>query len=574
MTSTVAAEKIRAIIQKEVSKILDNSNVREELNKSIHLLDLSFNSVSVADEPQVEADLNKKYGRKNRSEINHSAYNEFLATVITLTTPAASVQEGIDLINISSRGSTKYLYCGNDGQVLLICRNFDAARKVISAVSNKIPKNPNFGKTLRETTFSELANQYEIDDIDNINEVTYKKLKDKAFIQSNGWIGRIVETINETYAYEEVRSLGNFKYVLFRNNLTKEYELKSSAECAGDVLVMDRSTTIKLDETYLDTKIVYLPIIGKTSLSVLDIGHAFKFNTASKSRTVSSRGGGRTPAGDKLIKLFNMKNSAIKDVAHKYIQELNDLHSAINFEWHSLGGESGISTGTKKAGYVVLTVQHYKANNALAVYEGAIIRNIARELEKVILTIPGSNTLLEDIKESAINKVLEVLGKTRKKIAKHSPVKGTIKISPVKITVDDGPFKSTAKTATKVSSNIKPLQVRNTAGQFTSLVSLQNILNQTLHAQIQKNMGTGSSKNILNYRTGRLAESAKVESMSQSREGMITAFYSYMRNPYGTFSTGGAQESPATRDPKLLISKSIREIGATMVNNRMRAVLV
>jgi hypothetical protein len=87
-------------------------------------------------------------------------------------------------------------------------------------------------------------------------------------------------------------------------------------------------------------------------------------------------------------------------------------------------------------------------------------------------------------------------------------------------------------------------------------------------------MGTGARKDILNYQTGRFAESAKVEKMSQSREGMITAFYSYMRNPYATFSTGGAQESPATRDPKLLISKSIREIGATMVENRMRAVLV
>jgi hypothetical protein len=87
-------------------------------------------------------------------------------------------------------------------------------------------------------------------------------------------------------------------------------------------------------------------------------------------------------------------------------------------------------------------------------------------------------------------------------------------------------------------------------------------------------MGTGERKDILNYRTGRFAESAKVDSMSQSRQGMITAFYSYMRNPYATFSVGGSQASPASRDPKLLISRSIREIGATMVGNRMRAVLV
>ena len=125
----------------------------------------------------------------------------------------------------------------------------------------------------------------------------------------------------------------------------------------------------------------------------------------------------------------------------------------------------------------------------------------------------------------------------------------------------------------KPQSDISP-KLRTTGGQFTSLVSLQNLLNQGLASQIQKNMGTGDRRDILNYRSGRFAESAKVETMSQSREGMITAFYSYMRNPYATFSFGGAQSSPATRDPKLLISRSIREIGATMVGNRMRAVLV
>jgi hypothetical protein len=62
--------------------------------------------------------------------------------------------------------------------------------------------------------------------------------------------------------------------------------------------------------------------------------------------------------------------------------------------------------------------------------------------------------------------------------------------------------------------------------------------------------------------------------MSESRQGMITAFYSYMRNPYGTFAEGGAQEFPASRNPKLLIAQSIRQQAGTQVANRMRAVLV
>ena len=87
-------------------------------------------------------------------------------------------------------------------------------------------------------------------------------------------------------------------------------------------------------------------------------------------------------------------------------------------------------------------------------------------------------------------------------------------------------------------------------------------------------MGEGSRRDILNYRTGRFASSVKVESLSQSREGMITAFYSYMKNPYATFSQGGRQQNPRSRDPKLLIGASIREIAAEQVTNRLRAVLV
>lgn len=106
-----------------------------------------------------------------------------------------------------------------------------------------------------------------------------------------------------------------------------------------------------------------------------------------------------------------------------------------------------------------------------------------------------------------------------------------------------------------------------------NLASLQVKLNQQLQDVISANMGSGSSRNVLNYRTGRLAASARVERLTLSRDGFITAFYSYMQNPYATFSQGGRQSSPATRDPKLLISKSIREIAAEQAVTRLRSVL-
>lgn len=134
------------------------------------------------------------------------------------------------------------------------------------------------------------------------------------------------------------------------------------------------------------------------------------------------------------------------------------------------------------------------------------------------------------------------------------------------------------KAPTKVSAGTlgggRQVLLHSSTNTSPSLASLQTLLDSALAQRIKENMGDGNRRDILNLRTGRLAESAKVERMSLSRAGMITAFYSYMKNPYATFSDGGKQQDPKSRDPKLLISKSIREIAASQVGNRMRAVLV
>lgn len=117
-------------------------------------------------------------------------------------------------------------------------------------------------------------------------------------------------------------------------------------------------------------------------------------------------------------------------------------------------------------------------------------------------------------------------------------------------------------------------KIVNVPTSTINLTYLMLQINSAITEQVKRNMGTGDRSDILNLRSGRFAESVKVERMSQSREGMITAFYSYMKNPYATFSTGGLQGSPKTRDPKLLIAKSIRELATQQVQNRLRSVVV
>jgi hypothetical protein len=183
---------------------------------------------------------------------------------------------------------------------------------------------------------------------------------------------------------------------------------------------------------------------------------------------------------------------------------------------------------------------------------------------EIFPNVSASKTLIEVVTDQIVS---ALKGITIKPYASEKTLKD--KISTPSLSIKIPPIK--IKTPKAKSQGIT---LRTQSGQFYSLASLQQLINSLLAKTVKENMGTGTRSDILNLRTGRFAESAKVERMTQSRDGMITAFYSYMRNPYGTFSQGGRQESPKSRDPKLLISKSIRQIAELQVRNRLRAVLV
>lgn len=206
------------------------------------------------------------------------------------------------------------------------------------------------------------------------------------------------------------------------------------------------------------------------------------------------------------------------------------------------------------------------------------IKKNATYLAEELINTPGSITI-----KDSIGKVVSEVIKTGK-----VPKASTTKIKPKPVVQQHKEIldisqvaKEFKKAAEKLKAEVKKNKVSKSVSVKAAkedpqlkLTSLQAFINTHLQDVLSANMGDGSRKDILNYRTGRFAGSARVERMSKSREGMITAFYSYMKNPYATFSEGGQQSLPKTRDPKLLISKSIREIVAEKVSNRLKAVVV
>ena len=200
---------------------------------------------------------------------------------------------------------------------------------------------------------------------------------------------------------------------------------------------------------------------------------------------------------------------------------------------------------------------------------GNILKN-SPALGKALLTTQGSPSFLDLI---AID-IASIIG-TGKAAAKEYKIPKTLVAETTTKIIKPKSNKEAIAKLKKVQAKLKAVKSepdKIISGSQINLSALQGLINQHLQNVISANMGDGSQRNILNYRTGRFAGSVKVDRMSESRAGMITAFYNYMKNPYATFAEGGAQEDPKSRNPKLLIAKSIREIAAIKVGNRLRAV--
>ena len=206
--------------------------------------------------------------------------------------------------------------------------------------------------------------------------------------------------------------------------------------------------------------------------------------------------------------------------------------------------------------------------------EGAAEQRIKQlmldSVEKLVGT-RGSPSMLDLIQASIVD-TLNGKRPSNKEYASPNVKIAQSKFSKVDTSAAKAQIKKDLEQVRKLKKSVKA--VPKFQRETFSLLDLQQLINDNLQNVISGNMGDGNNPRVLNYRTGRFAASATVERLSESRAGMITAFYSYMKNPYQTFEPGFRQGSPQSRDPKLLISSSIRQIAATKVGNRLRAVSI
>lgn len=180
--------------------------------------------------------------------------------------------------------------------------------------------------------------------------------------------------------------------------------------------------------------------------------------------------------------------------------------------------------------------------------------------DRLVATISGKKRKLKNEYTGTIDNLPEL---TVRNVVGAAKAKADIRRTKAEL-------KSLKQKVTKAKQEVKKQVLPKTV----NLVNLLAILNSQIQDVVSANMGDGTRKDILNYRTGRFASTINIDHLTMSRDGLISVFYTYMKNPYATFSAGGKQQSPKTRDPKLLIGKSVRDIAQQVVANKLRAISV
>jgi len=360
---------------------------------------------------------------------------------------------------------------------------------------------------------------------------------------------------------EDYFSKTNSPPILIEDKLTDHKFIIGRSFGSIRTLVTDKiSKHPKLIRTRFGTKIQQTPILNASGIATGSVKR-IQVSRAQIGHTASEEEGLDSPLEQKILAVLDFFKEDIV-MAKKIEKQLADLYAVqASIEYSFKNTTPEVFNKYSKIlgeGFISVTIHTDRQNANFARSEHKIFTNIQRLITSKfsLVDIVGSNTIKEDIEQG----IISILKGTRV-LSKHTPHKGNT--NKQKITVKKP----------VVSTKILNIHLRTQTGQFISPISIKNLLNSKLAQQIQNNMGKGTAKAVLNYRTGRFANSAEVTAVT-NRDGAVTAFYSYMKNPYATFAPGGAQSSPSSRDPNKLIQLSIRQLATGIMANRLKVVPV
>lgn len=270
--------------------------------------------------------------------------------------------------------------------------------------------------------------------------------------------------------------------------------------------------------------------------SLLDVGHTSDQNYEQRT----------TVAGSRIKDAFEAVLGGIEPLlARKYVAKIDRIHAPYKIRFNKTGL---LNKTIGNLNFIYTVPQSHDLNLLLGKEEKKVMTDLGKDLEKK----EGSKPIIKIIDDIVVGTFLDKAVK---------PYRSTASIS--------GSMDVKVKNKKPKIASVK-VKLRDSKGKFTSALNIQNLLNARLHDQIQKNMGKGNSTKVLNYRTGRFANSARILAVNSNGRDLI-ANYNFMRRPYEVFSPGGRLYKPG-RDPEKIINRSIRQLANQAVGKKFRVV--
>lgn len=287
-------------------------------------------------------------------------------------------------------------------------------------------------------------------------------------------------------------------------------------------------------------------------LEVLDIGHLFASSIAFKA-TVRAliKGAERLPKNKR-----DEYRGLIIAFATRQVVKVNKSYKNNDWGLEISGHFSITAQRITSVAVIVIAPQSSSINQGTLKYEERAASDALRKygldvFDELLLNTTHSPSVMAQAEKFALSAMAKAITKSNQ----HKNASGRF------VTQKELIEGITKVQAMKGRSSVwKGNAGKKIKDQVQELTAIRNIINTYLPEYMQRNMGKGSARTVLNWRTGRLARSARVNKISSNREGAIAASTYYQLNPYATFAPGGERSDPRTRNPKLLVDKSIRQI--------------
>lgn len=284
---------------------------------------------------------------------------------------------------------------------------------------------------------------------------------------------------------------------------------------------------------------------------------------------VAAFGEGFTKIDDSLTEKIAFKVNISKDIVHSLFTA---VYKKIKIDG-AYDSTKVVQHTTMELGFLNVDKQHEKilsdslAEELLKEYETWARQKIVSES---IVIEGNSPSIIQIIENFLIRSLTGDKARTIKRKIKPKEVK---KYKPINITIQGTDKAAISRLYSRKRVNYKR-QFSKLKDRFEhpeqgiDTLSLRNLINEMLPAQVEELMASSSSSDgRLRYQTGRFADSTKLLTLTRTQAGVLAGQYTYQRDPYDVFLPEHKLGTPK-RDPRIYVEGAIRNSAISILKNR------